>query len=193
MTTRDFDEAFPELKRRLDALASSGPSEAPPRVEAALVVEFRRRKQRARVRRMIWYGALAAALILAVAPVAQLWRGAPEPVPVRLAAIPPAPVSPIGVQRGPEQAVRAAAKRRSRQSLPVRPPAPEEVASGFIPVVDVPAPIERGAIVRVRVPRSAMASFGLPETFERPAGTIQADVLLGEDGVARAIRFVRSN
>jgi hypothetical protein len=48
-----------------------------------------------------------------------------------------------------------------------------------------------GHVVRVELPRSAMASFGLPVNFERAGGRVKADVLLGDDGIARAIRFVR--
>jgi hypothetical protein len=36
-----------------------------------------------------------------------------------------------------------------------------------------------------------MRSFGLPVSEERALDRVQADVLMGEDGIARAIRFVR--
>jgi len=36
-----------------------------------------------------------------------------------------------------------------------------------------------------------MASFGLPVNQERAESRVKADVLIGEDGLARAIRFVR--
>jgi len=45
--------------------------------------------------------------------------------------------------------------------------------------------------VRVELPRSALASFGMPVGAEPAGGRVKADVLLGEDGVARAIRFIR--
>ena len=51
--------------------------------------------------------------------------------------------------------------------------------------------MEGGQIVRVEVPRSALASFGLPMNAERAGERVKADVVLGYDGVARAIRFVR--
>jgi hypothetical protein len=48
-------------------------------------------------------------------------------------------------------------------------------------------------IVRLEVSRTALASFGL-ETRETPvkgaAATVLADVIVGSDGLARAIRFV---
>ena len=51
--------------------------------------------------------------------------------------------------------------------------------------------IERGQIVRVRLPRSALTVFGLPVNEEHVEETIRADVVLGEDGLARAVRFVK--
>jgi hypothetical protein len=36
-----------------------------------------------------------------------------------------------------------------------------------------------------------MARFGLPVNAERAAEPVQADVLLGDDGLAQAIRFIR--
>ena len=46
-------------------------------------------------------------------------------------------------------------------------------------------------LVRVELPRSALSSFGIPVNAEQSGGRVKADVLLGEDGTARAIRFVR--
>ena len=81
---------------------------------------------------------------------------------------------------------------------PVRPaPAadarPQEVATEFIPLVQAGpyTQAEEGHLVRVELPRSALASFGLPVNAEAPAGRVKADVLMGQDGIARAIRFVR--
>jgi hypothetical protein len=50
-------------------------------------------------------------------------------------------------------------------------------------------------MVRIAVPRAALASFGLMplESVNRAStDTIVADVLVGDDGLARAVRFVRS-
>lgn len=48
-----------------------------------------------------------------------------------------------------------------------------------------------GLIVRVELPRSAMASFGLPVNMDRFGEKVKADVLVSADGFARAIRFVQ--
>jgi hypothetical protein len=50
---------------------------------------------------------------------------------------------------------------------------------------------EGGQIVRVEVPRSALANFGLPVNMERSNERVKADVLYGVDGLAHAIRFVK--
>jgi hypothetical protein len=69
-----------------------------------------------------------------------------------------------------------------------------ETVTEFIPLVGgAPGatPLESGQLVRVQLPRSALAPLGLPLNAERGNEPVQADVLLGNDGLARAIRFVR--
>jgi hypothetical protein len=68
----------------------------------------------------------------------------------------------------------------------------QEVATEFIPLMQGAhyAQAEGGHLVRVELPRSALASFGLPVNTES-GGRVKADVWLGDDGLARAIRFVR--
>ena len=52
------------------------------------------------------------------------------------------------------------------------------------------SPREAAAIIRVRIPRAALFSMGIPVNPERSSGTVEADLLCGEDGLARAIRLV---
>jgi hypothetical protein len=52
-------------------------------------------------------------------------------------------------------------------------------------------PMESGEVIRVQMPRSALIAFGLPVNVERADVPVKADLLVGEDGLARAIRFVR--
>ncbi|HVG36022.1 MAG TPA: hypothetical protein VM911_23415 [Pyrinomonadaceae bacterium] len=69
----------------------------------------------------------------------------------------------------------------------------DDIATDFIPLSygsDLGG-TDGGHVVRVELPRTAMAQFGLPVNAERSAEPVKADVLLGEDGLARAIRFVR--
>ena len=52
------------------------------------------------------------------------------------------------------------------------------------------APNEPMNLVRVEVPRSAMIALGFTVSEERASDPVQADVMLGDDGVARAVRFL---
>ncbi|HEV2448545.1 MAG TPA: hypothetical protein VGS58_21580 [Candidatus Sulfopaludibacter sp.] len=45
-------------------------------------------------------------------------------------------------------------------------------------------------VVRVEVPRSAMPAAGLPVSADRASELVEADVMPGSDGIARAVRFV---
>ena len=69
----------------------------------------------------------------------------------------------------------------------------EEITTEFLPITygSNLSQLDDGQVVRVELPRSALQSFGLPLNAERAGERVKADVLLGHDGVARAIRFVR--
>jgi hypothetical protein len=49
---------------------------------------------------------------------------------------------------------------------------------------------EPAHMVRIRLPRREMRRFGLPVSEEFERASIEADVLIGQDGIARAVRFV---
>jgi hypothetical protein len=51
-------------------------------------------------------------------------------------------------------------------------------------------PNEDVNVVRVEVTGSAMIAMGLPVSEDRASETLLADVALGPDGMARAVRFV---
>ncbi len=73
-----------------------------------------------------------------------------------------------------------------------RAPVVAESVTEFMPLVARSAPpLTSGQLVRVEVSRSALASLGLPVNMARAGETMKADVLIGEDGLARAIRLVR--
>lgn len=50
---------------------------------------------------------------------------------------------------------------------------------------------DSGQIVRVRVPSSMMVTLGLVSNVAKPAALIDAEVIVGDDGLSRAIRFIR--
>ncbi len=90
-------------------------------------------------------------------------------------------------------AVNARATTRGRRPSAARASQSQtEIATDFIPLVsrEEISSMESGQVVRVLLPRSAMASFGLPVNQERADRPVTAQVLIGQDGVARAIRFL---
>lgn len=99
-------------------------------------------------------------------------RAVPEPVPVRLA-----------VHRGMPQRF---PRTTTRSAPPNEPPAP------FYSLVEdgQMAPLESGRIVRIEVPAAELVKLGVPLTDTTLTQPMQADLLLGQDGLARAIRFV---
>ncbi|HEY0006784.1 MAG TPA: hypothetical protein VGB17_18535 [Pyrinomonadaceae bacterium] len=66
-----------------------------------------------------------------------------------------------------------------------------EITTDFMPLAYDTGALDSGHVVRVELPRSALVSMGLPMNMERANEPVKADVLMGDDGVARAIRFVR--
>jgi hypothetical protein len=69
-----------------------------------------------------------------------------------------------------------------------------EVTTDFMPLAYSSVPSTNLQVVRLAVPRNALVSFGLtpPEPLDRMfTDTVLADVLVGDDGLARAVRFVR--
>ena len=68
-----------------------------------------------------------------------------------------------------------------------------ETTTEFFPLFYGSVPSSSGHIVRMEVPRASLAQFGLASAHDvdRTTGTVIADVLVGDDGLARAVRFVR--
>lgn len=66
----------------------------------------------------------------------------------------------------------------------------EPIVTGFFPLMENPPPFERGLLVRIIVPASTMRTVGLPVGDDHLSDPVQADLLVGQDDLARAIRFV---
>ena len=66
----------------------------------------------------------------------------------------------------------------------------KEIKTDFIALSYSPTP-ESGQILKVRVPRSMMVSLGVAANMENSSRLVNAEVLMGDDGLARAIRFVQ--
>jgi len=142
-------------------------------------------------------GALAAAVLLlalvhrssqgpivAGAPVADPEvRAQPEAVEVPAAAMPPA----VGPR--PIAIARVEAEKRPRgvdtsseivSFIPLFPEARQDLLGSF-------------QVARVLLPREVLADLGVVPDASRVGGPIQADVVFGEDGLARAIRLADKN
>jgi hypothetical protein len=63
--------------------------------------------------------------------------------------------------------------------------------NGFIPLPNAEQidPDDEVDVVRMELPRDALIAMGLPVSDDQPAA-VEADVALGGDGVARAVRFL---
>jgi hypothetical protein len=162
----------------LRALAESDrETEAAPKVEVRVLRAFRRRRV---WRRGVAWTAVAAALVVA----ALLWksehsRQVPAPVVTEVQAVPQTAI--------PRVADPVVSKPRRNAA----PRLPREVVTDFYPLVDVAPLFERGELVRVDLPAAALRTVGLPVAEGHLADRVQADVLLGEEGLPRAIRFVK--
>ncbi|HQR39552.1 MAG TPA: hypothetical protein PLF26_14270 [Blastocatellia bacterium] len=68
-----------------------------------------------------------------------------------------------------------------------------ETVTDYIPLtyLDDATAMESGQVVRIDVPRSSLAAFGLPVSQDRLDERVKADIIIGDDGLARAIRFVQ--
>jgi len=211
-----FENDEEMLTRGLQALASEMKDlEAPEHVEIKLLEAFRARKvvvpisTRRWTSRPYWLAAVAAVLLIAMSVVALRWRSAEKPAesfagrrePETPKVNQPREETPqlVEYQAVIQPPLRYNPKRnrhprsRSSENAQVASLRPSEIATDFIPLryMNVANLQEGGQIVRVEVPRSALANFGLPVNMDRYNERVKADVLYGVDGLAHAIRFVK--
>ena len=178
------------IKRGLRALAGHmNRIGAPPRVETHLRAAFRahvdaqpgalassRTHFRPAIPVFAW-SAAAALFAIAVFLSAGRQPGVRSTVPSRGAEI---ATSELRAEMGRETTVAAAE------------PTTLTAENGFIPLPNATqiGPDEEAHIVRVEVSRSAMIALGYDVQPERATESVQADVMLGNDGLARAVRFL---
>jgi hypothetical protein len=208
------------LTRGLRKLASEMETlEAPATVEAKVLEAFRAQRKVVPMRRRqsnvrYWLTAVAAMLLIAISVVVVRWNaGAVEtPQQARKQEEPQNKPKVDDRQAPAPQQLAVATEDQSSNPLPqhrkprrIHAPAyrpdnaqvanhvTNEVATDFIPIGYMSAANlqDGGQIVRVQLPRSALANFGLPVNMDRYNEKVKADVLLGVDGRAHAIRFVQ--
>ena len=148
----------------------------------------------------------AAAVLLLVAVALLLWlpKRSPEspqiaqPVSPQTVPSPQNAADPVTLPGGREEVSSAVPSTPNQPRRTYRRHQPSdnrtgEIATDFLPLTftaDSTAP-ESGHLVRVTIPRSALVAMGLPMNAERAGELVRADVFIGDDGLARAIRFIQ--
>ncbi len=155
-----------ELLEGLRALAADGPQEAPAYIEEGLRAQFGRRKRHRAL--LTWVPAFSFAVAAGIALL--VWAHGsnvtenqkPKPVPV-LAVVAQAAI----------------------------PTADEDSDASFYPLPEAEAlpAVENAMVVRVQLPVSSLQLMGVPVSEERAGASVQAELLLGQDGLARAVRL----
>jgi hypothetical protein len=196
-------------------VAELGQQKAPARVGSALLMAFREHNAAAAGSTVVsmpvkaprhWrLDAVAAAVLIAVSMGAVFWVYSRSPIEKGAALIvsaarvtgdelsnaqaatpvkDDAEISGDVITRRPNRSYSRAVRHRTR--------ATEELTE-FFPLmegIDLDS-LEAVQAVRVELPASALNDLGFQTGQDLPTGPVKADVLLGIDGLARAIRFVR--
>jgi len=159
--------------------ARTAGAEAPPRVEAALLRALHdpERVEEGEAGKRATSPSRAAELLLLAAAAAIL--AAIVLVPPRVGSFPepgvPTAVSPTTMAGGDAGAVAAAGENADFVSLSYG----EDLYE-----------LDSMQVVSVELPRTALAALGWPGADNAQTGPVKAEVIVGHDGVARAIRFV---
>jgi hypothetical protein len=180
--------ASPEIERRLQAAFEAGRQAPVPLSKSA--------PQSKR-----WVYALAIAAIVALA----VWVGsrAPRPPASPATATRPSPAAapadrPPLVPAPAVAAVRPMERPSVSTSRRLRPkvaPAPRVRSFEFVALpsaVGLPD-FESGSVVRIQVPVAALPGYGVEIVANMQKATVEADVLVGQDGQPRAIRLVTAD
>lgn len=203
------------LARMRAVVAELAEEEPPARLDAALLAAFRAqtataasstvvsRQSRARHLSSWKLAAVAAGILILISVMATLWRSANSQQPRQeIHVVLPTPISsptspkPAETPVGSDQVAVKQAENRQRRARPEAVKdgsADAEVVTRFFSLregEDIAA-LESLQLVRVELPGSALSEVGLTVDPEMAAEPVKADVVLGQDGLARAIRFVR--
>jgi hypothetical protein len=210
-----LDEERVLLARVRAVVAEMAGEEPPARVDAALLAAFRAQTAAAATSTVIpiqsragrwssWkLAAAAAGILLLISAMAVFWRSASshKPQQEKHAVLPAPGASPTSPKLAEPPVGRdkvavdqpESRPKRGRRRAPVNGSDEAEVVTRFFPLregEDLTA-LESLQLVRVELPGSALSEVGLPVDPETVNEPVKADVVLGQDGLARAIRFVR--
>jgi hypothetical protein len=176
-----LQESWQEARIALQALReTTRDAETPRRVEMRLRQEFGMRHRTARARSAAIFAAwaLAAAAVLFAGVSWWNWKLA--------------------------QTQRADVSARNAAKMNAPAPAPSGTSDGVTLVADseagdftllpgsLPQDVDDSAIVRVGMQRGALSALGLPVNEERVSDWIQVDLLVGQDGLPKAVRLPQS-
>ncbi len=202
------------LLARVRAVVDEMAGEEPPaRVDALLLAAFRAQTAATVSSAVIpapggagrwssWkLAAVAAGILILISVTAILWKSASSRMPRREErAVAPTPVNTPGPQADPPVGRGHVAEgrpnnlpKRVRRHASVKSPDEAEVFTQFFPLREGEdlTTLDSLQVVRVELPGSALGEVGLPFDPETVNEPVKADVVLGQDGLARAIRFVR--
>jgi len=167
---------------------------APEGVELRLRAAFREQHsmppQRSLFGRWVWaagaFAAVAAIFVLTWQPQKTL-----APTEPTKTAVHPSPVVVLPPAQQPVQPHVSSSPRVAVRSKPPRPvKRPVEVEFLALPFAPPLNPEDQGQVIRVRIPRNAIRNLGLPVNEDLVFDRVPADILMGQDGVARGIRLV---
>ena len=202
------------LLARVRAVAVEMAGEEPPaRVDALLLAAFRAQTAAtassiaipAQGRAGRWsnwkFAAVAAGILILISVMAIIWKSTNSRMPQREErAVAPTPVNTPGPQAEPpvgrdqvgDERPKNLPKRVHRHAS-VKSPDEAEVVTQFFPLREGEdlTTLDSLQVLRVELPGSALGEVGLPFDPETVNEPVKADVVLGQDGLARAIRFVR--
>jgi len=147
-------------------------------------------------------GAIAAAILIVIATLSliRIWSmsrviSQSKKAPLKIDPTPRKPEPPV-VERHDRELQPATSNAHTRRR-PLRPASQSignsEFVTDFFPLVEGVdlSTLDNARLVRVELSGSALSDVGLPMGSIGSTDRVRADVLLGYDGMARAIRFVR--
>jgi hypothetical protein len=197
--------AAPYLFERIVANRNSGSGQTVSTSVAAAI------KARSNLRNAFVFAGIVVLLVTVIAGLSRLLSDAPKntalneiKVPVTLpeTARPDLPPQQVGIKLSPGrarisemQAAPSVAKYETRETRPrlgKRPTAePSEEFYAVSDAGDLADSAAGGRIIRVDMPRTSLLAMGVNVPLENDADVIRADLLVGADGVTRAIRLIR--
>ncbi|MFZ3214597.1 MAG: hypothetical protein WA192_00890 [Candidatus Acidiferrales bacterium] len=167
--------------------------QAPPRVETLLLQEFRRQKSANASRGVRWqlaaFGAAAAVLLALGLSLHRQHLATPGGT---------AAAGVASTQSSGRAAGQAAGNADTTDAQSAAEPAAvagsgdTEYATAFLPLpyADDPADLQGAAVVRVVLPRSTLAAYGLPVEGMNIGEQVTADMVVSQDGTPQAVRLV---